>query len=79
MNKPEQPICAAEADPFAGQPVERIERDGVHFTLLGTAHVSRKSAETVSAALAGGEFDAVAVPLRNGVLIGHRLALGRAR
>ncbi len=63
MNSPEQPVPAAGADPFAGQPVERIERDGVHYTLLGTAHVSRKSAETVSAALAVGEFDAVAVEL----------------
>ncbi len=53
----------APSDPFAGQPVERVQRDGVSYTLLGTAHVSRKSAETVAAALAGGDYDAVAVEL----------------
>ena len=32
-----------------GQPMREIERDGVHYTLLGTAHVSRSSAEVVAA------------------------------
>ena len=26
--------------PFAGQPTATVERDGVRYTLLGTAHVS---------------------------------------
>lgn len=41
----------------------QIERDGARFTLLGTAHVSRASAEEVSQLIHSGEFDAVAVEL----------------
>lgn len=48
---------------LAGQPVETIERDGVRYTLLGTAHVSHASVEAVRAAIASGQFDAVAVEL----------------
>ena len=48
---------------LAGQPVKVIERDGVRYTLLGTAHVSRASAEAVRAMLNQQEFDAVAVEL----------------
>ncbi|MFN3311510.1 MAG: TraB/GumN family protein, partial [Thermomonas sp.] len=48
---------------FAGQPVIEVERDGVHYTLLGTAHVSRASIEAVHAAIDSGQFDAVAVEL----------------
>ncbi len=51
------------ADPLAGQPLVEVERDGVHYTLLGTAHVSRVSIEAVQALLAQREFDAVAVEL----------------
>ncbi len=45
------------------QPLARIERDGLHYTLLGTAHVSRASAEAVEQLLNTGTFDAVAVEL----------------
>jgi len=45
------------------QPVREVLRDGVEFTLLGTAHVSQRSAEAVSAAIDSGHFDAVAVEL----------------
>lgn len=48
---------------FGGQPLLRLERDGVHFTLLGTAHVSQASIDAVEAALASGEFDTIAVEL----------------
>lgn len=48
---------------YAGQPVVEVERDGVHYTLLGTAHVSRTSIEAVRAAIDSGRFDAVAVEL----------------
>ena len=48
---------------FAGQPVIEVERDGVHYTLLGTAHVSRASIDAVLAAIDTGRFDAVAVEL----------------
>lgn len=48
---------------FAGQPVVELERDGVRYTLLGTAHVSRASIDAVLAAIDSGRFDAVAVEL----------------
>jgi len=48
---------------FAGQPVRIIERDGVRYTLLGTAHVSQASVEAVERAIESGRFDAVAVEL----------------
>ncbi len=48
---------------FAGQPVRVVERDGVRYTLLGTAHVSQASVEAVERAIESGRFDAVAVEL----------------
>ena len=45
------------------QPHVVVERDGVRFTLLGTAHVSRASVDAVNAAVASGRFDAIAVEL----------------
>lgn len=45
------------------QPIERVERDGVEYVLLGTAHVSRASVDAVQAMLAHETFDAVAVEL----------------
>src|SRR5690606_41585727 len=44
-----------------GQPHEQVERDGVHYLLLGTAHVSRESVEAVRDAIGSGQFDVVAV------------------
>ena len=35
---------------IAGQPVVELDRDGVHYTLLGTAHVSKASIDAVSTA-----------------------------
>ncbi len=46
-----------------GQPLTRITRDGTDYWLLGTAHVSRASAEAVAALLVAEPFDAVAVEL----------------
>lgn len=45
------------------QPVRTVLRDGVEFTLLGTAHVSKRSADAVKDAIDSGHFDAVAVEL----------------
>lgn len=45
------------------QPVRRVCRDGVEYVLLGTAHVSKRSAEAVREILASETFDAVAVEL----------------
>jgi pheromone shutdown-related protein TraB len=46
-----------------GQPRAVVARDGVRFTLLGTAHVSRASVDAVEAAVASGDYDAIAVEL----------------
>ena len=58
MNVPAQP-----AADWRSQPHALVERDGVRYTLLGTAHVSRASVDAVREAIAGGGFDAVAVEL----------------
>lgn len=50
-------------DPLDGQPILEVQRDGVHYTLLGTAHVSQASADAVRALIAQRPFDAVAVEL----------------
>jgi len=58
-NEPE----VASADFLNDQPHAIIERDGVRFTLLGTAHVSKASVDAVKAAIASKQFDAIAVEL----------------
>ncbi len=45
------------------QPIRHINRDGVEYTLLGTAHVSRASAEAVKEMAGSGEYNAIAVEL----------------
>ena len=57
------PFPAAPQACFAGQPTAVVERDGVRYTLLGTAHVSKASVDCVRAAVDSGEFDAVAIEL----------------
>ena len=54
---------AAPQPCFAGQPTAVVERDGVRYTLLGTAHVSQASVDCVRAAVGSGDFDAVAIEL----------------
>ena len=49
--------------PGAEQPLETVERDGVRYTILGTAHVSKASADAVQQFIEGGNFDAVAIEL----------------
>lgn len=58
MPEPETP-----PDNTAVEPVRRVQRDGVNYTLLGTAHVSRTSMETVREMAGSGQFDAIAVEL----------------
>ncbi len=48
---------------LAGQPHAVVERDGVRYTLLGTAHVSRASVDAVRAAVSSGLYDTIAVEL----------------
>ena len=50
-------------DSLAQQPQAIVERDGVRYTLLGTAHVSRASVEAVEQLANSGRFDAIAVEL----------------
>jgi pheromone shutdown-related protein TraB len=45
------------------QPHRIVERDGVRFTLLGTAHVSKASVDAVRGAIATGVYDTIAVEL----------------
>ncbi|MFA5550688.1 MAG: TraB/GumN family protein [Trueperaceae bacterium] len=58
---------AAELTAMAGdQPVAVVEHGGVRFTLLGTAHVSKTSAEVVANMANSGGFDAIAIELDQG-------------
>jgi pheromone shutdown-related protein TraB len=50
-------------DALVGQPITRVTRDGVEYTLLGTAHVSRASVTAVRSLIQNGDFDAIAVEL----------------
>jgi pheromone shutdown-related protein TraB len=50
-------------DLVSQQPHAIVERDGVTYTLLGTAHVSKASVDAVEAAIESNQFDAVAVEL----------------
>lgn len=49
--------------PLTDQPHAVVERDGVTYTLLGTAHVSPESVRAVEIEIASGRYDAVAVEL----------------
>lgn len=50
-------------DGLQDQPHAIVEREGVRYTLLGTAHVSQASVDAVEAALASGRYDTIAVEL----------------
>ena len=49
--------------PGHGEPVIVLEYEDVTITILGTAHVSRTSADTVRRMVSSGEYDAVALEL----------------
>jgi pheromone shutdown-related protein TraB len=57
------PETAAPTQTLSEQPTREITRDGVHYVLLGTAHVSRASVDAVKEMSGSGEFDAIAVEL----------------
>lgn len=50
-------------DGLHDQPHAIVERGGVRYTLLGTAHVSQASVDAVNAAMANGAYDTIAVEL----------------
>ncbi|MEO7431722.1 MAG: TraB/GumN family protein [Dokdonella sp.] len=56
-------MTATPVDVLDGQPIARVRRGDVDYVLLGTAHVSRVSADAVRAILERESFDAVAVEL----------------
>jgi pheromone shutdown-related protein TraB len=60
---PPDTSAATPADALAEQPIARVRRGDVEYVLLGTAHVSRVSADAVRAMLEREAFDAVAVEL----------------
>ena len=45
------------------EPIEKVQLNDSEVTLLGTAHVSKSSAEAVEKLLASGTYNAVAVEL----------------
>lgn len=60
---PDTPVEGVQFGAFDGQPMLEFDADGVHYTLLGTAHVSRASVEAVTHLIASRSFDLVAVEL----------------
>ena len=48
---------------FDQQPLKVVEREGVRYTILGTAHVSKASADAVQELIDSASFDAVAIEL----------------
>ncbi|HSE13531.1 MAG TPA: TraB/GumN family protein [Rudaea sp.] len=64
MDQAQSSLHAADgAAALSGQPLARVTRDGVEFTILGTAHVSRASVAAVRALMQDEAFDAIAVEL----------------
>ncbi len=63
-----QTPLSTEPTPWQQQPHKVVERDGVRYTLLGTAHVSKASIDAVREAVASGAFDTIAVELDDGRL-----------
>ena len=67
MSLEPDPAASAEMPAPQGaaprQPVHQLVRDGVSYTLIGTAHVSRASAEAVERMADSGDYDAIAVEL----------------
>ncbi len=53
----------SDATALVAQPLREVERDGVRYTILGTAHVSQASVDAVHEQIAAHDFDAVAIEL----------------
>jgi pheromone shutdown-related protein TraB len=58
-----EPIGSDTLKVASEQPIRRLQRDGVQYTVIGTAHVSRASADAVRELAASGQFDVIAVEL----------------
>ena len=59
----ETPTEIASATIESEQPLRHVHRDGVDYTIIGTAHVSRSSAVAVKEMAESGDYDAIAVEL----------------
>jgi pheromone shutdown-related protein TraB len=59
----ETPAETASATSESEQPLRHVRRDGVDYTIIGTAHVSRSSAVAVKEMAESGDYDAIAVEL----------------
>lgn len=59
----EVPVDSAPSNPIDKQPIVRVTRDGIEYTLLGTAHVSRASVAAVRHLIETESFDAIAIEL----------------
>lgn len=66
MTRSEPAPAPSDTPPHASGPRATVERAGVTFTLLGTAHVSVASAEEVAREIDSGRYDAVAIELDRG-------------
>jgi|SRR5690554_2141863 len=55
--------CSVSSSLLADQPHQIIHHQGVEYTLLGTAHISQKSADVVKELIETGDYDAVAIEL----------------
>jgi pheromone shutdown-related protein TraB len=60
------PIDADSLELIAAQPIERLQIGQIDYTLLGTAHVSKASADAVRILMAQESFDAIAIELDQG-------------
>lgn len=59
-------MLTEDTPPLQDGPQTVVEQGGVEYTLLGTAHVSRQSADDVTRLIETGGFDAVAIELDKG-------------
>lgn len=62
----DSPAATLPAETASEQPLRVVELGDTRYTILGTAHVSKTSAEEVERLLATHEFDAVAIELDAG-------------
>lgn len=63
---PDLPELHDSSEAAVTEPLHVVSSGGVNYTLLGTAHVSRQSADAVEQLLASGDYDAVAIELDAG-------------
>ncbi|HND37334.1 MAG TPA: TraB/GumN family protein, partial [Nitrosomonas sp.] len=63
INTEEQTTALTQENDAQAEPIKTVKIDSSSITLLGTAHVSKASADKVQELIATGQYDAVAVEL----------------